>query len=723
MKRESRIRNSEGPTPDPLSGGEGATIIVVGLLCLCLVSCAAGAPLEKPRLGGELFSDDFSGYPVGMLSAPIGTLNPAIQEYHYLAHRGVPLGPWGNAITYWDAWAVGEEEGKSYLEMHLGLENLRMIPKLYAPSFVTGDPEWGDYAVEVSMKPLSTDDFAGVVFRYHTNRHHYLFSLEGGKRARLAVRQADETEYRVIGWRVLGEAPFAYETTRYYRLRVENEGMKIRCFVDGRLLISAEDGELIRGKAGVSALVPARYQDFKVTAGREARQEMYYRTAKRESELHKLRAENPKPVVWKTFETPKFGCGRNVRFGDLDGDGRPEMLFAQIIAKVDSGNFIEASCLTAVTLDGKVLWQLGRPDPRNGLLTSDTPFQIHDLDGDGKSEVLLIKDFKLQVLEGATGKLRKSMFLPAVPEEYRKKQFELKERPHELNAGDSISFFDLSGKGRRSEILVKDRYRYFWVYDQDLKPLWSGTGQLGHFPYPFDSDGDGKEEVYIGYSQWSPDGTRKWGRDAELKDHQDGVAVGNFTGDPKAAPRAYYVGSDEGFLVFDMKGEVLKHARVGHTQNMTVAKLREDVPGLQIATINFWKNPGILTIFDADGNRVVQGEPVHHGSLLLPVNWRGDGREFLLLSGNVREGGMIDGHLRRVVMFPDDGHPDLAAAVMDLTGDARDEVILWDQERVWIYTQDRPFAGEKIYAPMRNPTYNESNYRAQVSLPGWKVVK
>jgi hypothetical protein len=32
---------------------------------------------------------------------------------------------------------------------------------------------------------------------------------------------------------------------------------------------------------------------------------------------------------------------------------------------------------------------------------------------------------------------------------------------------------------------------------------------------------------------------------------------------------------------------------------------------------------------------------------------------------------MLDGKLRRAVMFPDDGHPDLAAAVMNLTGDAR----------------------------------------------------
>ena len=107
-------------------------------------------------------------------------------------------------------------------------------------------------------------------------------------------------------------------------------------------------------------------------------------------------------------------------------------------------------------------------------------------------------------------------------------------------------------------------------------------------------------------------------------------------------------------------------------------------------------------------------------SPLLPVNWRGDGREFLLLSGNVREGGMIDGHLRRVVMFPDDGHPDMCAAVLDLTGDPRDEIVLWDQHQVWIYSQDRPFQRKRIYAPHRNPSYNDSNYRTVVSLPHWK---
>ena len=58
----------------------------------------------------------------------------------------------------------------------------------------------------------------------------------------------------------------------------------------------------------------------------------------------------------------------------------------------------------------------------------------------------------------------------------------------------------------------------------------------------------------------------------------------------------------------------------------------------------------------------------------LPVNWTGRSEEFFVHSPNVDEGGMFDGWGRRVVLFPDDGHPDMCNAVLDITGDCRDEV-------------------------------------------------
>jgi hypothetical protein len=362
------------------------------------------------------------------------------------------------------------------------------------------------------------------------------------------------------------------------------------------------------------------------------------------------------------------------------------------------------------------LWQLGRPDPRNGLLTNDTPFQIHDIDGDGKNEVILVRDFQLQVLEGVTGKVRQRTWMPEAARDN-------KERPYEINNGDSIAFLNLSGGKHPQEILIKDRYRWFWVFDKDLQLKWKGEGQTGHYPFPIDTDRDGRQEFMIGYTLWNHLQKPLWSLDKVLRDHSDGISAGTFGADPNAPPRIYICGSDEGFLMIDHKGSIQKHVRLGHAQTQSVGKYRPDLPGLQIYIANFWRSPGIVTLFDSDANILGQKEMASGSTHLAPVNWRGDGQEFALLSANVREGGMIDGQQRRVVMFPDDGHPDLAYHVADVTGDARDEIIVWDQERVWIYTQDRPAIpgpGGKIYAPKRNPDFNDSNYRATVSLPGWK---
>jgi len=143
------------------------------------------AKVLSPQSAVILFRDDFSGFPVGWLSRPLREANGAIQAYHYLSNRGVPLGSWANAICQMDAWVVGDEEGKPYLEQHM----INDLAVRMNPMFVTGDAEWSDYTVEVNVKPLSFANMAGIVFRCHTNRHYYLFALTGGNEARLVVRE------------------------------------------------------------------------------------------------------------------------------------------------------------------------------------------------------------------------------------------------------------------------------------------------------------------------------------------------------------------------------------------------------------------------------------------------------------------------------------------------------------------------------------------------------
>lgn len=145
------------------------------ILCAALLL----VPLVSGPAQVELFRDDFSHFPPGLLSQPVGQLNGAIQDYHYLPHRGVPTESWANAIVHDDSWLVGDEQGKTHLEQHARTD----WPAHYNPIMITGDPEWADTAVQVKVRPLSSDRFCGVVFRYHRNRHYYLFAPQDGKRA------------------------------------------------------------------------------------------------------------------------------------------------------------------------------------------------------------------------------------------------------------------------------------------------------------------------------------------------------------------------------------------------------------------------------------------------------------------------------------------------------------------------------------------------------------
>ena len=105
------------------------------------------------------------------------------------------------------------------------------------------------------------------------------------------------------------------------------------------------------------------------------------------------------------------------------------------------------------------------------------------------------------------------------------------------------------------------------------------------------------------------------------------------------------------------------------------------------------------------------------------MNWTGDGQELMLLSTSMQALGMYDAYGRKVVPFPEDapvteaGQPYWPyrgnAQPLDLTGDARDEIILNHEGTLYIYTQDTPYPdGKRIYAPIR---------KRDISSPHWKI--
>ena len=73
---------------------------------------------------------------------------------------------------------------------------------------------------------------------------------------------------------------------------------------------------------------------------------------------------------------------------------------------------------------------------------------------------------------------------------------------------------------------------------------------------------------------------------------------------------------------------------------------------------------------------------------------------------------------RNVVRFTEPGRPVLACDVIDLCGDSRDEVLLWDRDKLWIYTQgDNVPPPEKIMPLYKMPLHSRSNYQMYVCVP------
>lgn len=699
------------------------TLAAVPAIAIAPQVLAGGDIAAQP--GSEatvLLKEDFSKFPARWLTFPVeiegNVPATAIQENQWVdARAGKFGGVWSNGVPDQDAWLVSMEmaDRKPYL-----MQQWYHPPHGVSAVLIAGHQEWADYTHQARVRPLSFDGFAGIAFRYQNNLAYYVLALTGGDTVQINVQHLITEKFREPNWETVASAPFKYSTDEYYLLKVENRGSNIRACVNGNQVLEASNAIYPGGKIGLSATIPARFQDVLVEADAAVAASTEDKIHRFDIAVAKLQRDNPQPRLWKHFSTDPHGAASQVRFGDLDGDGQLEMLLVQNIQTIYRDAFDMISCLTAVKLDGTVLWQVGKPNPGNDLLTNDNPVQIHDVDGDGRNEVVTIRDFQLQILDGRTGKVKQWRWMPEAPPAPPSHHQTGVARPYEREIGDSLFFVNISGDKNRRQILVKDRYQYFWIYNNKLELQWKGEGMTGHCPYPFDVDG--YDRLMVGYSMWDHTGHKLWSQDGNLHDHADSVACVNFSGDPNQQPRVYSTGSDEGFLMFSYDGQMMKQLRLGHAQASSIGKYRTDLPGLQFMMITFHWNPGVMALFDWQGNILQTAEIIHNGSKLFPVNWRGDGEEFVLLSGSAKYGGMVNGRFERAVMFPDDGHPDLCSQALDLTGDGRDEVVVWDEKSVWIYTQDRPFKGSRIYAPVRNPLYNQSNYSCIVSQPGWKNV-
>jgi rhamnogalacturonan endolyase len=676
--------------------GSNRWIIVLVVTWACV-----GAAQEPSAV---LLDDDFSGLRLGSMMDPVG----AHTEYHYLPHA-MQRGNWAVSAfkSYGSqrAWRVIEEDGGRVM-----LQAYQNDLAYTHPMLVAGDPQWGNYRVTAELAPGAGKGRSGIVFHCRNDRCYYFCGVDGPRAALKMVR--DGTAFHTPFEKVLAEKPCSWTAGQYLAVQIDVNDSRISAKLGDGAVLEAQDSTYPLGGIGLMSDVPTRFRHIKVTTTAVEKERLSKRIADREREQQRLQAANPRPVVWRKIDTEGFGVGRNLRFGDLNNDGRIDLLIGQVVHHGPKDRNSELSCLTAMTFDGTRLWQIGRPNQWNDRLTNDVGFQIHDLDGDGRTEVVYCTGMEIIVADGASGRTKYKAKTPDTPRDTMPPYDGF---PRIL--GDCLYFCDVRGTGRPQDIIIKNRYSHFWVLNDRLEVLWDAACTTGHYPYACDVDGDGKDEIAIGYSLFDHDGKLLWTLDKQLQDHADGVAIVRFK--PDADLRLLCAASDEGMFFTDMQGRVLKHHYIGHVQNPTIANFRDDLPGLEAVSINFWGNQGIVHFYDADGNIYHDFEPCQHGSMCLPVNWTGSSEEYFVLSAGAEEGRLFDGRGRCVVKFPADGHPEMCNAVLDLTGDCRDEIVVWDPFELWVYTQhDNPKPG-RLYKPVRNALYNYSNYQATVSLPGW----
>ncbi len=305
--------------------------------------------------------------------------------------------------------------------------------------------------------------------------------------------------------------------------------------------------------------------------------------------------------------------GEWVLYADVDGDGLPEFISACNRLKHDRH---DVASIAVQKQDGTLLWHWGDPAGSRQSRSYDLACQVHDMDGDGRLDVFVASRGYVYWLDGRTGE--------------EKRRFAIKPR-----YCDMLIFLDASGIGRKTDILVKDRYHRLWVYTRDGELLYSakdpGGYMLAHAPLAFDLDGDGRDELLAGFAMLDHDGTLLWTHHSRkvalwFGGHADSLSVVRLdAGHPENTRLLMTYCDASGIAMVEGTGQCIWEFTGAHFATAAVARLRADRSEPQIV-VDLGHLPrsvsGELWILSLDGSHLATIKGSHRA---YPIDWDGDG--------------------------------------------------------------------------------------------------
>jgi hypothetical protein len=389
------------------------------------------------------------------------------------------------------------------------------------------------------------------------------------------------------------------------------------------------------------------------------------------------------PVVepWAAVAiNPDYG-GHWVVTGDLDCDGAIEIVSAK---NHNEGDIHYTSSVAVHALDGRLLWTWGNPADGRREFHHDVACQIYDWDGDTHPEVVVAAKGAIVELDGRTGA-------------------ELRRIPIAVDATDCIVFCNVSGNPRAADIIVKDRYDTIYVYNYGGELLWTvrrpGGYRTCHQPRPYDIDGDGKDEIFAGYSMLNHDGTVRWtissGTVDLSKGHNDGARCAVKGASPDGWRFILTCCGANCMAYIDGNGKTIWEQTGFHYESLNVGRVFADVEGPQflVDIDHVPKGESPVVVIDDKGSRMsrLTSNYSRHHKLL---DWTGDGLDEILIANAC---GVFDNTGRRIATLATDS-PGIALQIGDMTGDNIVDVAITTSAGLYVFENKN---GRKSNMPLK----------------------